>query len=182
MTTDIHTSAPTDFQAIDSPRLPPGRWRWAVVSSVAAAVVLSVAFVSSTFGNDRVGARQTDPEVVQVVRRYDAALLTHDWRALERLAAKDFTFHNTHYGSTQRRVGFLAWAHLIGDAYPDFFVAIDRISFDNDLVTIWFHENTALTVAQVTFDPLVQGVVRLRIAGGSIAGIVLMLLETLVLR
>jgi hypothetical protein len=169
MTTDTHISAATDLQAINSPPRPPERWGWAVVSAVAALVVLSVAVVSSTFGKDRVGRGQTDRDVVQVARRYDAALLAHDWRALERLAAKDFTFHNTLYGSTQRRLGFLAWAHLIGDAYPDFFVAIDRISFDNDLVTIWFHEDTAFSVAQVTLAPLVQGVVRLRIAGRSIA-------------
>jgi predicted ester cyclase len=169
MTTDIHNSAAIDFQAINVPRRPAGRRRWAMVASVAALLALSVAVVSSTSSNDRVGTPRSDREVVQATRRYDAALLGHDWRALEGLAAKDFTFHNSHYGSTQGRVGFLAWARLIRDAYPDFFVSIDRISFDNDLVTIWFHENTALAVAAVSFAPFVQGVVRLRIAGGSIA-------------
>jgi hypothetical protein len=121
----------------------------------------------STHDEEGKGARGDD--VVQVVRRYDAALREHDWGALQGLADKDFTFHNTNYGSTQERVGFLAWARLIGATYPDFFLSIDRTSFDNDVVTMWFHEDAGFTVETVTSGVRVpSGVVRLRIDHGSI--------------
>jgi predicted ester cyclase len=119
--------------------------------------------------HDETGKSPSGGDVVQVVRRYDAALREHDWGALQGLAAKDFTFHNTNYGSMQERAGFLAWARLIGAAYPDFFLSIDRTLFDNDVVTIWFHEDTGFTVQMVSSGVRVpSGVLRLRVHHGSI--------------
>jgi hypothetical protein len=142
---------------------------------LAGVIVLSVALVSSLLTQDRAGASQTDREVAGVAQRYDVALHQHDWPGLERLAAKNLTFHNTDYGSTQKRGGFLAWARLIGDAYPDFFVSIDRISFDDDVVTMWFHEDGRFPATGVVTSGVVtsgvaasSGVVRLRIAHRSI--------------
>ena len=69
-------------------------------------------------------------DIVDAARRYEAALVEHDWDALEGLVADDFTLHYTEYGAMQHRRGFVAWARLIGAAYPDFIVSPVRVLVD----------------------------------------------------
>ena len=74
------------------------------------------------------------------VGRYQAALDGHDVAILEPLLAGDFTLHNFDFGSVQDRHGFLAWARIIGGAYPDFAVGIVGVRFEGNVAFIRFHE------------------------------------------
>jgi SnoaL-like polyketide cyclase len=110
------------------------------VSSAAAIpfVVASLALIWAP--TDRSGNGPPTLAVAEVVDRYDLALERHDWSALEDLVAPTFAFNNTDFGSSQERHGFLVWARVIGDSYPDFLVAVDRIDVFGQVAVIAFHE------------------------------------------
>jgi predicted ester cyclase len=98
-------------------------------------------FVGAHLGADR-SERQRPPvlAVAEVVDRYDLALQRHDWSALDDLVAPTFSFNHTDFGSSQERHGFLVWARVIGDSYPDFAVAVDRIDVFGQVAVVTFHE------------------------------------------
>jgi hypothetical protein len=100
-----------------------------VVAGMVGAVVL-----------DGDGGYAEGSELAAAVGRYDAALDRHDIAILEPVLARDFTFHNADFGTIQDRDGFLAWARIIGGAYPDFAVGVDGVQFEENVAVIRFHE------------------------------------------
>jgi len=143
------------------------KW-WALVPAAVGVVLLVTATVLAPTVPAVAGSTE-NADVTDVAHRYEAALVEHDWGALEALVADDFTFHYTEYGATQHRRGFLAWARLTGDAYLDFILSPDRVLVDRDLVTIWFHERLGNSIDLATPGVgVVSGVVRLHIAHGLI--------------
>ena len=80
------------------------RW-WALVPAAIGAVILVTAAVVAP-SVPAVGGSTANTDVVDVARRYEAALVEHDWDALEGLVADDFTLHYTEYGAIQHRRGF----------------------------------------------------------------------------
>jgi len=143
------------------------KW-WALVPAAVGAVVLVTATVLAPTVRAVAGSTEST-NVTDAAHSYEAALVAHDWDALEALVADDFTLHYTEYGATQHRRGFLAWARTTGDAYPDFVLSPDRVLVDGALVTIWFHERFGNTVDLAAPGVgVVSGVVRLQIAHGLI--------------
>ena len=108
-----------------------------VVIAVAAFVVIAGFTRLSRSSDGRGGS-----ELAVMVDRYDAALIEHDWAALEGLLASDASIHDVDLELTQDRVGFLAWARIIAESYPNYAVSIDDVRFDGEVATVRFHENT----------------------------------------
>jgi hypothetical protein len=109
--------------------------------SWAAAIAFVVASLALMWApTDRSGSGPPVLAVAEVVDRYDLALQRHDWSALDDLVAPTFSFNNTDFGSSQERHGFLVWARVIGDSYPDFAVAVDRIDVFGQVAVVTFHE------------------------------------------
>jgi hypothetical protein len=79
-------------------------------------------------------------ELAAAVGLYQASLDRHDIAILEPVLDRDFTFHNVDFGTIQDRHGFLAWARIIGGAYPDFAVGVDGVRFEENVAVIRFHE------------------------------------------
>ena len=102
-------------------------------------------------------------ETVKTFERYEATVNGRDWAELERLLGPNLRFHNAIDGSVQTRRGFLAWARLIGDTYPQFGFVIDHAAIDGDVATARFHERD-----RTLEDTVVTGTVALRVIHGQI--------------
>jgi hypothetical protein len=112
------------------------RARFVGTAALGVAAIIGMVIAVADRGPD--GRRQG--EVTTAVRRYEAVLEQHDWPALARLLAAEFSFHNLDSGSLQDRHGFLAWAQLIGDTSPGFAVGVDDVRLDGKVAVARFHE------------------------------------------
>jgi hypothetical protein len=100
-------------------------------------VLGSILGISAVFGLPGSDGRARD--VAGIARDYVATVNARDWTHLELLVAPDFTFHNADNGFVQHRDGFVAWTRILGDSFPGFRIAADRVQVDGDVATISFH-------------------------------------------
>jgi hypothetical protein len=90
---------------------------------------------------------------------------------LDRLLARNFSFHRLDFGTVQDRHGFLAWARLIGDAYLNVAVVVDDVSVKSGVAVVRFHTEMCDGSAIEGPSTGAAGVVLLRSVDDQIVGL-----------
>jgi ketosteroid isomerase-like protein len=155
MAYDIATTTPSITRS--APRV---GWLAAAAMALSTLVLVAIVFPGTSL------QRRRDREGVALAKSYVAAVNARDPSRLEAFLAPGFVLVNTDYGTTQHRQGFLAWATLIGRAYPDFTVAVDHVHVAGDVTVVRFHEAARQRRERVAFHG--AGTIVMRVTGSRI--------------